>query len=140
VKISELSDDQKSHLAYRLDKYTGYGISFGRLAAEGKVADTVEEVFIKAGKPRQAARYHAKKVAEFVVTPEQRRVMELSIELGVHILQATRGMAPADGIKVMQNVIDGLKSNISLWSVLLPKKEKKHGTREIPENVQPPVE
>lgn len=66
VRISELSEMQKQHLAWRLDHktYVGY-ITACRIARGEFGDDTLLEVFTKAGKSEHAAKIHARKVLNF---------------------------------------------------------------------------
>ena len=76
AKISDLSDDQKSHLAWRIHHCTYVGfITTGRIARGEMGNSTLLEVFTKAGMSEHQAKIHARKVCDFQVTPEQRRTM-----------------------------------------------------------------
>ena len=66
MKISELSDVQKQHLAWRLDAktYCGY-LTAGRIARGEFGDDDLVDVFRKAGKSEHSAKIYARKVINF---------------------------------------------------------------------------
>lgn len=66
LRISNLSEDQKSHLAWRLDHKTYVGYLTACRIARGEFGDDLlVAVFEKAGKSNRSAKIHARKVAEF---------------------------------------------------------------------------
>lgn len=67
VKISELSDIQKQHLAWRLDNKTGCGLLTACSIARGEHGDlNLVYVFVQyGGRTRRSAIIHARKVMEF---------------------------------------------------------------------------
>lgn len=65
-KISELSDDQRSHLAWRLDNKTFVGMVTAAKIARGEHGDdNIVDVFIKADMSERSAKIHARKVMNF---------------------------------------------------------------------------
>lgn len=70
MRISELTEEQRSHLAWRIDHHTGHGLLTASSVARGEYGDMdLREVFVKAGMtPRQAA-IHAGKVERYGKTP-----------------------------------------------------------------------
>jgi hypothetical protein len=77
MKISELSDDQKSHLAYRLDHNTCCGyLTAGRIA-RGEFGDMeVVDVFLKADRTLRSAQVLARKVEQFTINPRVKEIMD----------------------------------------------------------------
>ena len=68
MKISELSDVQRQHLAWRIDHKTGTGLITGVGIARGEFGDLdLVDVFLRCGKSRRSALAHARKVATFEV-------------------------------------------------------------------------
>ena len=66
MKISELTDTQKSHLAWRLDHKTCMGLGSAARTARGKMGDMdLVEVFKLAGSTEHSAKIHARKVMNF---------------------------------------------------------------------------
>lgn len=67
MKVSDLNDTQRSHLAWRLDHKTVCGyITAGRIARGEILQDrTLVEIFEWAGKTPHAAKIHARKVLNF---------------------------------------------------------------------------
>lgn len=71
MKISELNEDQKGHLAWRLEHNTYCGYGTACRIARGEFGDMdLEEAFMKADKSRRSAKILAKKVMEFTVDPD----------------------------------------------------------------------
>jgi predicted membrane GTPase involved in stress response len=65
-RISDLTDTQKSHLAWRLDHKTYVGYLTACRIARGEFGnDTVVDVFRKAGRSDHSAKIHARKVVNF---------------------------------------------------------------------------
>ena len=66
MKISDLTTEQKGHLAWRLDAKTYVGYLTACRIARGEFGDdTVFEVFRKAGRSEYSAKIHARKVLNF---------------------------------------------------------------------------
>jgi hypothetical protein len=66
TKISELSEEQKSHLAWRLEHYTFVGYVTAIRIVKGEFGDsTLFEVFEKAGMNPQRAKIHSSRVCNF---------------------------------------------------------------------------
>lgn len=67
MKVSDLNDDQRSHLAWRLDHKTGCGFLTACAVARGEHGDLpIVDVFKKYGdKSEHAAKIHARKVANY---------------------------------------------------------------------------
>ena len=72
MRVSELSDLQKSHLLWRIDAKTGCGLSWARAVAECRGGEDLDlvDVFVKAGKSLASAKIHARKVMNFKLSPE----------------------------------------------------------------------
>lgn len=67
-KISELTDTQKSHLAWRLERHTYIGMITACAIARGEHGDLpVNEVFAKADMTPHQSKIHARKVMRFKV-------------------------------------------------------------------------
>ncbi len=65
-KISELSHDQKCHLAWRIDHKTAIGILTACRIARGQMGDmTTKEVFDKCEIPEHKAAFNARRVEKY---------------------------------------------------------------------------
>lgn len=96
MKISELSDPQKEHLAWRLDHntYVGY-LTAGRIA-RGEMGDMeLEEVFMKADKSKRSAKILAKKVMEFTIDPDLYTAQKCMLRVSCQVIGLCR--QEADG-------------------------------------------
>jgi len=71
-KLSELTETQKQHCAWRLDRYSAAGLVWINRALRGVFGDlSVDDLFTRAGmKPRQA-KIHATKTKNFNITLNQ---------------------------------------------------------------------
>ncbi len=68
MKLSELNEDQKGHLAWRLDHKTGTGYITACCIARGQHGDLeLVEIFKRAGMPEHAAKIHAHKVINYTI-------------------------------------------------------------------------
>ncbi len=77
VKISELNDEQKEHLAWRLDHRTYVGMFSASAIARGNHGDmNLVEVFEKADMTNHQAKIHATKVMNFKLTSVQKMQRE----------------------------------------------------------------
>lgn len=67
MNLSELSDHQKGHLAWRLDNKTGCGLITACSVARGDHGDfDLVDIFIRyGGKSSHSAKIHARKVINF---------------------------------------------------------------------------
>ena len=66
MKLSELNELQKSHLAWRIDHKTGIGMITSIKIANGKYGDIdLIDVFKKCGKTDRSAKIQARKVINF---------------------------------------------------------------------------
>lgn len=111
MKISELSEDQKSHLAWRLEHNTYVGYGTACRIARGEFGDlTLEECFLKAEKTPRWARYFAQKVLDFKVSDSRKQAMERSMAVFKTALDATRGLDSDDIIWMCESLADSLKS------------------------------
>lgn len=73
MKLSELTEDQKSHLAWRLDHKTYVGAFTAARIARGEFGDLdLVEIFVQAGKSKRSAMYHARAVARYGEPEEMR--------------------------------------------------------------------
>lgn len=64
--LSELSDDQKGHLAWRLDRFTAYGYLTSLNCVRGNWGDfPVDKIFSDAEMKPHQAKIHATKVVNF---------------------------------------------------------------------------
>ncbi len=83
MKLSELTKDQRGHLAWRLDHKTGMGLLTASAYARGEYGDMeVAHIFRLAGKSERAAKIHARKVANYTIeaasaklSPEDRAIV-----------------------------------------------------------------
>ncbi len=67
MRLSELNDDQRGHLAWRLDNKTACGFLTACAVARGKHGDLdLVEIFERYGdRTRHGAKIHARKVINF---------------------------------------------------------------------------
>ena len=88
MKISELNEDQKGHLAYQLEHNTYCGLITSNKIARGEFGDLkLEEAFIKAEKTPRSAKILATKVMNFKLDPD----VKFAIREGMQITQDTMG-------------------------------------------------
>lgn len=74
MKLSELNDDQKGHLAWRLDHKTATGYITACCIARGQHGNLeLVEIFERAGMTKHAAKIHAHKVINYKVEDWQNR-------------------------------------------------------------------
>lgn len=67
MNISELTETQRSHLVWRLDRNTGMGLITASRVARGEFPDiiTVKQAFIVAGSSSRSAAIHETKVKNY---------------------------------------------------------------------------
>lgn len=66
ARISQLTEDQKSHLAWRLDSKTCVGLLTAVRVARGDFGDDdLVRVFERAGRSTRSAKIHARKVLNY---------------------------------------------------------------------------
>ena len=66
ARISQLNEEQKSHLAWRLDNKTYVGLLTAVRVARGEFGDDdLVRVFERAGKSTRAAKIHARMVLNY---------------------------------------------------------------------------
>jgi hypothetical protein len=122
MKISELNEDQKGHLAYRLDHNTYCGFLTAGRICNGEFGDLdLEEVFKQAGKSPRWAKYYAKKVIEFNADPDEKAAFTSSLTMLPHIMQDISFAAPNFRQQVMlaKNLIRGLENYARLTEVMV---------------------
>jgi len=84
MKIKDLNEEQRSHMAWRLDKHTciGYLTACAIARMEGEWADkTVEEVFEWGDATPHSAKIQATKCKNFSLTESQRAMFGYSKSL-----------------------------------------------------------
>lgn len=81
MKVRDLNEDQKGHLAWRLNTKTGWGMSAARQAATEMLDTEVSEIFRLAGCTKRSAQAHARLVGEYVYSPEEKKALALTMEL-----------------------------------------------------------
>lgn len=65
-KISELTYDQKCHMAWRIDRYTGWGILSAARLMRGQLGDMgIEDAFLKCDMTPRAAKLHSAAVVKY---------------------------------------------------------------------------
>jgi hypothetical protein len=122
MKISELNEDQKGHLAYRLDHNTYCGFLTAARICNGEFGDLeLEEVFKQAGKSPRWAKYYAKKVIEFNADPDEKAAAKTSLEMLPFIMKDIGDNAPNFRQQVMlaRNLIRGLEGYARLTEVMV---------------------
>lgn len=69
AKISDLTEHQKGHMAFRIDKYTGVGMLTACATARGDLGDLdLVEAFKRCGCKENTARRHARRCKRFALT------------------------------------------------------------------------
>lgn len=122
MKISELTDDQKSHLAWRLEHNTGYGIGASCAVARGEAGDLeIVDAFVRADKSRRSALILAKKVENFKVNERDRAIGQRTLDLSLRFLEATRGIPSEDAIVMAKRLISSIKSHIPMLEMMAEK-------------------
>ena len=124
--LSQLTDDQKGHLAYRLDHNTCCGFGTASRVARGDHGDMeVVEIFQKYGdRSKRSAQALAKKVEKFSVPANDKIVLKLSTSYFLPVLTmitdacCAHQLDSSDYAKVMDSIADGLKSSARLYRVL----------------------
>lgn len=81
--LSDLSQDQRSHLAWRLDHKTCCGLGTAAAVARGDHGDKdLVTIFMEYGcRTKKSAQTHARFVEQFKVDPDKRAVLDLSLEI-----------------------------------------------------------
>jgi hypothetical protein len=76
-RLSELTDDQRGHLAWRLDRYTVCGLLTAQEVAWGQRGDfdLVDALMTYGSTPREIAEYHARRVLAFVMSEADRAAL-----------------------------------------------------------------
>jgi len=111
MKISELTDTQKSHLAWRLDHKTRMGLGTAGRTARGKMGDMdLVEVFKLAGKTEHSAKIHARKVINFKVDERKREASEASMQLLQGVFEQTDHMDRQTRVLVAKYLRGGLQT------------------------------
>lgn len=120
VKISDLNDDQKSHLAWRLDHNTACGLITASAVARGDHGDLdVKEVFIKYGNvSARSASILTKKVLSFVVDHEKQKALNISLELFKDILGSVNGLSSEHSILVLKELSKSLNSLAKTYQII----------------------
>lgn len=118
MKISELNEDQKNHLAVMLDKKTYVGIiTAGRIARGEMGDDEILEVFKKAGKLPGVSRRYANLVESFVLDPREKMIAQFTLELNLNILLRMRDakLNSQEIIQVLQETIENCQRTKKLY-------------------------
>lgn len=123
--LSQLTDDQKSHLAWRLDHNTSCGYVTAGAVARGDHGDMeVVDIFVKYGdRSIRSAKALARKVETFVCDPVVKAKMEVKIALFLPIMNLIRKHCDAanleshDMAEVMEHVGEHLQSSASMYRI-----------------------
>lgn len=121
--LSQLNEDQRGHLAYRLDHNTCCGLITASCVARGDHGDMdIVEIFQKYGdRSRRSALALAKKVENFSVSKKDKEIALLSLSLFAPVLTmitdacSVRQFDATDYAKVMDELADGLKRSAELY-------------------------
>jgi hypothetical protein len=85
MRISELTEDQKSHLAWRLDRHTYVGFITAARIARGEFGDDeIVDVFLKADCTSHKAKILARKVINFSISAERKALLLEKIRIGTY--------------------------------------------------------
>lgn len=123
--LSELTEDQKSHLAWRLDHNTGCGFITATSVARGVHGDLdIVEIFEKYGFcSKRSAKALAKKVEAYKVDPKKKTIANLTLRIFPEVLHRINQdcdlhrLENEDYAQVMENVADALVSSAKLYRV-----------------------
>ena len=117
MKLSELTQDQKSHLAWRLDSKTCCGLLTAAAVARGDHGNLdIVEIFIQYGqRTRRSALAHARKVETFVVDENLRIVTNEILRLHRLVLDGVRNLTMQQTADVMKGLAKSLKDNARLY-------------------------
>ena len=114
MKVSELNEDQRSHLIWRIDAKTGCGLGWARAVAECRGGEAIElkEVFIQAGKTPRSAAYHARKVVEYVIDPVDKLALKLGADFTAHTVRHSNelNLSLPDTVKLARAVANALST------------------------------
>lgn len=104
MMVSELNEDQKSHLIWRIDAKTGCGLGWARAVAECRGGEDMDlvDVFIKAGKTPQSAKIHARKVINFRIDPVDK--VAANFEILCMFSRITRDLSYVDRLRAAEKL------------------------------------
>jgi len=122
MKLSQLNEDQKAHLAWRLDHKTACGLGTASAVARGDHGDLdLVDVFKNYGfcSPRSAAA-HARLTENFQTDPSDKKVTEVALQIcqQTHIAIRDNRLSGTETKKLYENLIDAFKGSLHLYKVI----------------------
>ena len=122
MKLSQLNEDQKAHLAWRLDHKTACGLGHAASVARGEQGDLdLVTIFERYGmcSPR-SAQAHARLTENFKADPSQKRVAEMSFQINRQIWAMVReaNLTGAETRDLYQSLVESLKGSLRLYKVI----------------------
>ena len=117
--LSDLNNDQKRHLAWRLDSKTACGRITACSVVRGEQGNLdLITIFKKFGNcsPRSAAA-HARLTEKFIADPTARKVSTLCFEIQMQIFKMVKeaNLTGAESKKLYQHLIVGIKNTLRLY-------------------------
>ena len=118
MRVSELNEDQKSHLMWRIDAKTGCGLGWARAVAECRGGEDLDlvDVFVRAGRTLASAKIHARKVMSYKLDPVEKEALQVVHDTLMFMHQRTSGMGTATAIRsaeqasvALQRLADSLR-------------------------------
>lgn len=125
--LSELNEDRKGHLAWRLDHNTACGFLTAASVARGEHGDMdIVEIFMKYGnRSSRSAKALARKVEQYVRDEGEKRVCEKTIQFHFDILSQCRGMDTFEAVSIMERLAEGLRNSARLFRIGLPAEQQR---------------
>lgn len=125
--LSQLSENQRKHLAWRLDHNTSCGLLTASAVARGDHGDLdLVEIFKKYGdRSERSAKSLARRVETFKVDERVERVVDKVIQIYTDILQRCKGMDTLEQVSVFERLSKSLKDGASLYRVTLEDPKQK---------------
>jgi len=116
MKISELNEDQRQHLIWRLDAKTCCGLLTAGSISRGEKGDLdLVDIFMEWGcRNKRSALAHARLVEIYVVDEEKREAADASFQISMFILGRTQSMTLKQVEQITKNVIASCKSNLEM--------------------------
>jgi len=110
MRVSELTEDQKSHLIWRIDAKTGCGIGWARAVAECRGGEDMDlvDVFVQAGKTKRSAQIHARKIINFTIDPVEKAGLQAAKDCMAIACQHSQGCNIAASALIAEKAAEAL--------------------------------
>ena len=118
--LSDLNEDQRKHLAWRLDAKTCCGLLTAAAVARGDHGDMdIVAIFQEYGdRTLRSAQAHARAVEKFKVDEDKRAVINKTLALFSTIQHETKGLTTKQQIAVYKNLMQSLKDSKGLLEIV----------------------